>query len=562
VADPHSRNYQHYLTPAQFNARFGPTAASVGKVRDFLSGEGLTVGATADGNRWVEASGTIGAFDRAFGTTVRTYLWKGRTLRAPSTVVTVPVALAGTITSLAGLDTSGALIHPFHATIARADVAGKRGRLTHTATQPKPTGCSSYWAQHTQKLPQAYGRTTFPTYLCGYDARQLRGAYGVDGMVRHGRDGHGVTVGIVDAYASPTMVADANTYAKAQGEPVFAKGQYAQTVFRPFTMQSDCEEPGWNSEQSLDVEAVHNVAPGAKIRYFGASDCDTGIDHALDYIVQHRAADLVSNSYGFAGEDVPDARRAVLESIFVQGAAEGIGFYFSSGDLGDEVTAGDTTSAQPSYPASSAMVTAVGGSSLAVTKADGYLLETGWGSAYDVVDYTGATAAYAQPLPGAFLSGSGGGTSTLYREPAYQKATVPTNLSRMYGNAAARVVPDVAAVADPYTGMLIGETIGGDFVYGGFGGTSLSCPVIAAVQAIASTGRAKRIGFANPLLYSLPAGAFHDIKARRTPLAVTTPTASALVTLDRDSTLFTANGYDNVTGRGTPVGPSFVAAEG
>lgn len=558
VSDPHSADYGHYLTPTAFNAAYAPTAATVATVREFLTESGLSVGPVADGNRWITATGSISAVEKAFGTTVRTYTWKGRTLRAPSSDISVPAAIAANVVTVTGLDSSGLLRHPFNQRVPadQPPVRAPRG-----ATPPAPSACSAYWGQHTQKAPAAYGSTKFPTYTCGYTPKQLRGAYGVDSAVKYGRNGHGVRVAIIDAYASPTMLADANAYALAVGDPKFGKGQYTETVFKPFTLQDECGESGWNSEETLDVEAVHGLAPGASVHYFGAANCDTGIDAAFNAVVQHHSADIISNSYGYVGEDVPLATQALNESLFVQAAAEGIGVYFSSGDSGDEVTIGNTTAAQPDYPASSPMVTAVGGTSLAVTKSAGYKFETGWGSARDVIDYSGSSAVYTEPLPGGFIFGGGGGTSMKFAQPAYQAGTVPDGLSRMFGGPRARVVPDVAAVGDPYTGFLIAQTINGSLVFGSIGGTSLACPVVAGIQALASTGRHAPIGFANPLLYSLSSSAFRDVKPRRTPIAVVSPSGGSLTTFDRDSTLGTFYGYDNVTGRGTPRGASFLAAE-
>jgi subtilase family serine protease len=560
VSDPRSSSYGHYLTPAQFNAKYAPSAASVTAVKKFLTDSGLKVGSIAEGNRWIPATGTVAQVNKAFATTMHTYRWRGATLNAPSTMVSIPSTLANDVLTVTGLDDSGQLRRPYSAQIS-PDITAPRV-TTSSAKPPKATECSTYWAQHSQTVPAAYGATKFPTYICGYTGKQLRSAYGVSSAVTSGRDGRGVTVAILDAYASPTIVSDANKYAKATGEPGFAAGQFTQTVFKPFGMQKDCGgEAGWNEEQTLDVEAVHSVAPGASIHYIGAKDCDSGLDDALNYVVQHHTADIVSNSYGYAGEDVPPATMKLDESLFTQAAAEGIGVYFSSGDSGDEVTIGNTTSAQPDFPASSPMVTGVGGTSLAITKSNGYSFETGWGSEHDLVGFTGKKAAYETPLPGYYLFGAGGGTSTAFAQPSYQAGRVPAALSQRYGNTAARVVPDVAAVADPYTGFLIGETSAGVFSLAAIGGTSLACPTFAAIQALASTGRKTSIGFANPLLYSVPASAFHDVKPRRAPVAVSSPTGGSLTTFDQDSSLQTSYGFDDVTGRGTPVGAALLNAE-
>jgi subtilase family serine protease len=563
LADPSSKNYGNYLTAAQFNASFAPTDAAVSRVKSFLSGQGIKVTDVAQGNRWVAATGTVAQVNAAFGTVLKTYSWRGQRLRAPSAAVTVPTSIAGDVAQVTGLDQGALLRRPFNHRIPDGPSAqASPNASTPGATRPPVAQCSTYWAQHSQTVPQAYGKTQLPTYICGYSPQQLQGAYGVGGAIAAGQDGHGVTVAIIDAYASPTMLSDANTYAATFGQPAFRPGQYTETTFQPFDLQNLCGgEAGWNGEETLDVEAVHSLAPGANVHYIGARNCDTGIDEALNYVVQNHVADIVSNSYGNNGEDIPAATIQLEHSIFLQAAIEGIGMYFSSGDSGDEVTLGNTTTAQPDYPASDSLVTSVGGTSLGVDSRNGYLFETGWGTDRDVINYAGATAAYTSPPPGPFFFGAGGGTSTLFSEPWYQRGAVPSSLSRKNGNTPMRVSPDVGAVADPYTGFAIGQTVGGSFGLGAIGGTSLACPVFAGIQALASTGRHHAIGFANPLLYSLNRSVYRDVTPPGSPVAVTTPSASSLVTFDHDSSLFTARGYDNVTGLGSPRGWSFLLSE-
>lgn len=566
VSDPGSSAYGHYLTSSQFNARFAPTDTAVSRVRDFLTGAGLTVDGVAEGNRWVSASGTVAQVDRVFNTVLTTYSYAGRQLVAPATAVSVPASVSADVAQVAGLDDGALLRHPFHHTVApdgtgpRAAAASPRA-ATPSAAKPPASTCSSYWGEHTQTAPAAYGKTTFPTYICGYTPKQLQSAYGVSRAIRFGLDGRGVDVAIVDAYASPTMRSDADAYAQAMDQPTFRRGQYTERVFRPFTLQDECGgEDGWNGEETLDVEAVHALAPGATIHYVGAANCDTGLDDALNYVVQHHVADIVSDSWGNVGEEVSAAEVALEHSIFIQGAVEGIGFYFSSGDYGDEAQAGNTTHPEADFPASDPMVTAVGGTSIGIDKHSRYQFETGWGTAIDRIDVTGPTAVYAEPLPGDFYAGAGGGTSMIFDQPWYQRRTVPDALARAQGGGRKRVVPDVAADGDPYTGFAIGRTVGGTFQLSAIGGTSLACPLFAAVQALASTGRWHPIGFANPLLYRLARVSYRDVRPHST-VAVTNPSGSYLATFDQDTSLATARGYDDVTGLGSPRGLVFVLAE-
>jgi subtilase family serine protease len=332
-------------------------------------------------------------------------------------------------------------------------------------------------------------------------------------------------------------------------------------LFKPFDETTECGQLGWYDEQTLDVEAVHAMAPGANIMYVGAQDCGDGLDTAINWIVQTDAASIVSDSWGMDGEDGLGTEYAVESKMFLQAKAEGIGFYFSSGDNGDNKLLQKTATAQPDYPASDANVTAVGGTSLGINANGSYGFETGWGTDVDKVNFGTTPATYASAVPGTFKFGAGGGTSKLVPQPSYQVGAVPDSLAQVNGSLRMRVVPDVAAVADPYTGFAVGETVNGIFTVDPFGGTSLACPLFAGLQALASQGRSVPIGFANPLLYSLPKAAFHDVTAPAHDIALASTDGSEIVTLGRDSSLTTTSGFDNITGRGSPIGPVLIVDE-
>jgi subtilase family serine protease len=557
VSNPSSSSYGHYLTSAQFNTRFAPTTAQVNQVARFLRGEGITVTGTAQGNRWVQATGTVRQVESAFSTTLRNYSYKGHVMHAPSEALSVPSALGGLVAGVIGVTNDGALRSPKHVVASGGGSLG--GSTSPSADLPPASQCSVFWDQHEQVGPEAYGRTSFPTPNCGYSASQLRGAYNVQSAVSHGNDGHGITVAIIDAYAAPNILVDNAALSAQNGEPALTASQYTQTTFPGFNLKKECGgEAGWNEEETLDVAAVHGLAPGANIHYVGAKNCDTGIDDAINFVIQNQVANIVSNSYGFAGEDGLGDEVATEHSMFTQAAIEGIGFYFSSGDFGDNTTVG-APHPEPDYPASDPLVTAVGGTSLAVTSSKGYLFETQWGNQLDPVNFATTPSSYSLPLPGSFLSGAGGGVSALFPEPEYQKGTVPNSLAELNGNTAMRVVPDVGAVADPETGILI--------IFNGapvqIGGTSLACPVFAGVQALASQGRQVPIGFANPLLYSIghSGAAFHDVKSPTSTLALMTISGRNLLTMAEDTSLTATKGYDDTTGIGTPNGAGLLLFE-
>ena len=556
VSDPHSPLYGHYLTPAQYHARYSPDGSTVASVGNYLTSSGLRVTGVAAGNQWLDVQGTVAQIDKALGTTMKTYRTPKGQRTAPATDVTLPAAVAGSVSTVAGLADAGGLRRPDTAHVVTS-VAAKSA--SPAAAKPSPSQCSDYWGEYQQTLPAAYGTTSFNTYICGYTPAQLRKAYGTEALVGHGVTGKGVTVAILDAYASPTMLSDANAYSAAVGERAFADGQYTEKVFGPFDEQDLCQgETGWNEEQSLDVEAVHGMAPAAHVLYVGAQNCDEGLDEALQWVVDTHAAEIVSNSYGWLGEDVPADEIALEHGIFLQAAAEGIGLYFSSGDSGDEVVNGYDP--QPDYASSDPLVTAVGGTSLLLDRKNNRVTETGWETSLDFADYSGPAARYESAPPGEFYFGAGGGVSTLFAQPWYQRTVVPSTLARSRAGRAMRAVPDIAADADPYTGYYIGLTEDGAFGISAIGGTSLACPLIAGIQALASQNRRVDIGFANPLLYALPSVAYRDITPGQS-LHFASVSGAYLGTFDTGDTQQFARGYDDITGRGTPRGLVLVAAE-
>lgn len=120
-----------------------------------------------------------------------------------------------------------------------------------------PQKCSDYYGEYTaESVPNAFGGRN-PLAVCGYTPEQLRFAYGV---TQSGDRGEGITVAIVDAYASPTMLADVNRYAINHGERLLASPQYREVTppaYRHLT-DGECETPSsWAVEEALDVEAVH-----------------------------------------------------------------------------------------------------------------------------------------------------------------------------------------------------------------------------------------------------------------------------------------------------------------
>ncbi|MGW3951473.1 S53 family peptidase [Streptomyces sp. NPDC004752] len=554
VSDPSSPRYGDYLSAAQAQARFGATAAQVKAVTSWLTSAGLKVTDTT--RRYIAVRGDVTAAEKAFGTRFHDYAKGSKTYRAPARAASVPRALGGAVLTVTGLDNAP-------------------HKVRHQDQLPPPDAVfknagpfSSYYGSNTATtLPSAYGKK-IPYAVKGYTGKQLRAAYGAGRYT-----GKGVRVAITDAYASPTIALDAAAYAKKNGDAAWKTGTLRQVLPENYTKTEECGAAGWYGEETLDVEAVHAVAPDASLTYVGAASCyDDDLLDSLGKIVDNHLADIVSNSWGdIEANQTPDLQ-AAYDQVFQLGAVQGIGFYFSSGDDGDEVA--NTGTKQVDTPANSAWVTAVGGTSLAVGKGEKYLWETGWGTEKANLSADGGSWT---DFPGAFTSGAGGGTSRTVPQPYYQKGVVPNALAQANSAARNRVVPDIAAVADPNTGFLVGQTQtfpDGSEQYAEYriGGTSLAAPVIAAVQALAQEARGGRaIGFANPAIYATYGStAYHDVTddptgtglaVARVDFANGYDAADGLLTsvrgLGKDSSLRAVRGYDDVTGVGTPA-PGYV----
>lgn len=575
VTTPGSANYGQYLTPAQFRQQYAPSQAAVNAVQSWLKSQGFTIDWTPLNNHYVAAEGTLAQASAAFGVSFAYYNVNGLTLTSEMADPSMPSDLAGYVSGISGLDQGAALVK------------------TDIAVEPDgapPAGfnvghpCSEYWDQlPATGFPDPYNKRGTLYYTpCGYSAAQERGAYGAPANLQ----GDGQTVAIIDAYASPTIVQDANQWSANQGLPAFRGSQFQQ-VTAPGTMQrpeNPKQDPtGWSVEETLDVESVHGMAPNANIVYVGAPNNYQDLDAALNHVVDAHLAQIVTNSYGWDTEKLPAGFIKPYEQTIEQGAAEGIGIYFSSGDFSDDSPVWGFPS--PAWPATSPWVTAVGGTSLAVSASATNLFEIGWGT--DSSSWHAKTGSWGS-IPGAYLYGAGGGVSCLFARPSYQTGVTLTAPSGGLcpGNPG-RAIPDVAADADPNTGYTIGMTQvwpDGTTHYGEFreGGTSLASPLFAGFMALADEAHGSPHGFANALFYGAARSSFSDVQnptlaqangdtlngqpvvaVVRTNYANNVDATAGLLyrlrTGNQTVGLATTSGWDDVTGVGTPTAAFFTA---
>ena len=534
VSTPGSPQYRQHLTPDEWIARFAPTQASVDAIASAVQAAGLTVDSVPKSRLFVTLSGSAGDVDAFFATRLHAFDVDGETRVAATGTATLPGAAGRSVAAVT-------FQHP----------RVEHGPQAAAKAKAKDSPCSAYWKQHAVAIPKTYGQRSASTPLCGYTAAQLRKLLGLSAS---SPTGAGQTVAVIDAFGSPTIRRDLATYSTRNGLPAAA---YREILPEDAgTGSAGCTPEGWQVEQTLDLEAVHAVAPRASLLYVGAADCGAGFDSAMSTVLDDGLASIVSNSWGstaldtVAGTDLVDdaTRQSIVVNLHqhLQAAGQGVGLYFASGDTGDDSE--QVGSPAVDFPASSPFVTAVGGTASGLDRRGKRVFSVAWGENVTVRE----GRRWSPSLPGLFNGGAGGGASTLFSAPAYQRGVVPTSLS--HGR---RTSTDVAALAASTTGFEIGVRQIGTSRYAetAVGGTSLATPIVAAQVALAQQQSGRRLGFLNPALYGLAKrspSAIRDVRDGPVRRAVAARSGGDLylITIDRDSSLKARKGYDLPTGLG------------
>jgi subtilase family serine protease len=536
VATPGSTEYAQYLTPLQYEARFGPTAEQTDTVSTWLTSEGMRV--TGTNQHFIEVRATVEQADRAFDTNIRAYAFG----LGPAADASIPAGLSADIATVTGLDAD---VAP-----TQTDQDTFRATSDHAIATTQTVTCSQYWDEYTAPIPETRGHRTAPTAPCGYTPTQLREAYSVGRYT-----GKGATIAVILNGHSRTMLADANRFFAGQGVAGFTPGQYTEVLDPTIDSTCDFADP---LEEAVDVESAHITAPDAKIVYVGTNcggDQRQAFLDAQTKVVDSHLADVATNAFDIDEAAFSQAVATAWTLTFQQGAIEGIGFDFAAGDFGD--VAGDDGPHHVLFPGSDPWATSVGGTSLEIGRDGSSVAEYGWGDNGIPVDGS---------LPGTFVAGTTGGQSTVlaFPEPDYQRGVVPKPVATAGDTTPPRrVVPDVSA--DAGVPWRIGFTGTGTYSEVARGnGTSGATPLIAGLEADAKQATGHAVGFANPALYKAKV-ALKDVQSASTtspPMMIGSSTlgdGQYVTTLGQDNTLKTTPGYDEVTGNGSP-GPSFVTS--
>jgi subtilase family serine protease len=580
--DPTSPNFQKWLTPDQFKAQFGATAGSAATVQNFLTAHNLTV-LNSDG-RSITVQGTVGNIQSALHTRLDQFMVNGNIVRANVSNPVVDEPAGASVSAVSGL--TEVMAKP-HNIIAR-DASGNLLDSIPLAASPAP---------NTPALTQCFGPAATATITdgvntatytgqayqgCFFQPADLQTAYNFNSLFSQGLDGTGQTIVIVDAFGSPTLAKDVALFDAVFGLPPAQISTFNVNV----TGVPPRQNGGFATETTLDVEWAHVVAPNAKIALVIAADNSfTNLNAAVQFAIEHNLGPAISNSYGAEENLIDGGTLAATEAVIAEGAAAGVSVNYSSGDDGDFSDVEGPGVTTVSYPSGSPFATSIGGTSLFVNPDDTRNFETGWGGNLSLLN-SAATFPFPDNNPNeglGFIGGAGGGASQVFAKQHFQR--------RQPGDF--RQQPDISYLADPQTGVEIVITSRGRQVGEIIGGTSLACPLFSALWTIgAQAAGGGNIGQAAQTIYELSEDSINDIRQIDSPGnvtgVITTPNGtinltpadisqplfntrrfiSSLaaggggaifnLTFGTDSSLTVDNGWDNVTGVGTPNAPEFI----
>ncbi len=547
--DPKSPQYRKRLTPEQYGSSFGASDTQINTVSSWLNAQGLAVTRVPASKAYIEFSGQVGTVEKAFATSLKSYVVGGGSYVASASALSIPAPLAPYVAGIAPLNSfrARALLGP----------PGAPAKLVSRSAKPAPT------------LSDPVKSTTFITPA---DAATLYNApNALNRNVPRGTqwDGTGVRIGIAG-------------YSDLEHEDYLRYRRRMLNEVNPLDAidVTDGIDPGVLDQHDGQVtlaaaEIASGLAPGAQLYiYSSQSDLlDNGYINAVTRAIEDNTVDILELSYSTCEYFLGPTGNAQVNELWKQAAAQGITVVVAAGDAGSAACDADKESAVTGLAvnglASSPYVLAVGGTDFDVLTRDftqylvnanaptyqealkSYVPESVWDDALqnlnNVDDRFDQAAGY-----GSLVSASGGGASAYaacsggydangYCQ-GYQGYLQPPFQANTGIGATARTIPDISLFAGTNriyaaTWAICSDTAtaqaarpidecgipaaDGSFSVEGAGGTGTSAPAFAGMLAILLQSQRPRqtdlrLGLAANGLYNLSqatTGVFHDISS-------------------------------------------------
>jgi kumamolisin len=492
---------RHYLNDTDFTALYGASKEDLATIAAWARENHLKVLKQDAATKRTEVEGTVGDISKAFKVQLDDFehpelgKYRGR-----SGKIYVPSKLFGVVEGVFGLD--------------NRPVGKPRLRRSRSVAMTLQPGVNPY------------AGCFFPT--------QVAKLYNYPAF-----DGTGQNVAIF-AFNGPQK-AQQGGYSLSALKSYFTTVLGQQTpVITDVVVQGPGNDPGPDTAASnkqgdatgevmLDMCTVGAIVPGAHLfLYFSEFTSQGWVNILHESIAGTNNISVISNSYGNPEQDPNSAWSKMAVSVVNQAleaaVARGITIFSAAGDDGSS----DEGKGQPEvdFPASSPYVTGVGGTRLVASSGTNPVItsETVWN---DLMQGNGA---------------GGGGISVVFSKPSWQDGVnVPPSV--VAPHPIGRGVPDVSAVADPETALVIVHVNGQRL--DAVGGTSAAAPLWAALTARINQGLKTSCGFINQLLYTkFPTGVLRDI------------------TQGNNGAYSAGPGWDACTGLGSPNGGNLLTALG
>jgi len=534
LQDRQSPNYHQWVTAAQFGERFGAVAQDLDAVTRWLGSHGFVVNQVHPNGMLIDFSGTAGQVREAFHTEIHHLEVNGKSHIGNMSDPQIPEALAPVVHGIVSL-------HDFmpHAMArARGEYTFTSGGATYQALVPGDLATIYNFSQAFSSNFTGAGQTIVvledsDVYSVN-DFNTFRSAFG-----------------LATQYPSGSLVTV---------HPTGAAGACSD----PGVNSDDVEV-------EIDAEWASAAAPNATIEVASCADTRTNFGGFLalqNLLAQKTPPAIVSISYGESEPLNGATANAYINSLYQTAAGEGVSLYVSAGDEGAASSDAGATSAthgiNVSAYASTVNNVAAGGTDFSDTyhgttksywnttnnpnysSALGYIPEIPWNDScagqlvatalgyattYGPTGLCASSTARSDGLLGV-VGGSGGPSNCATGAPSQSGVASgtckgygkPTWQSGLYGNPAdgVRDIPDVSMFAsngfwghyyvvcysDPGRNRGGAPCTGAPSTWAGFGGTSVSAPTLAGVQALINQRMGGAQGNPNVNLYALAKKAY------------------------------------------------------
>jgi subtilase family serine protease len=505
VSTPGDALFHQYLKPEEFAARYGANAADYAALKAWAASVGLKVSQESIARTVLTVRGTVGQMQTIFKTQLNRYRGPdGAEFYSASFSPSVPAEIASKVSSVLGLTAS----RQFASHMKIGKVVGEAPSVA---------------------VPSKTDGTHGSGPGGGYSAANLRTAYGIPAF---GKFKSNTAVALFEQ--GGFSLTDVAKYADANNLPL-PKLTPIGVDHSPTTVS----DPQVEGEAVLDIDMVMAINPQvAEILVYEDSidPFPTALLDAMTQIADEKKVQVLSISYGDDEANQGTAAMVAENGILEQLTGEGITVLASTGDDG-AYGRGPNGPYNVADPSTQPFVTAVGGTTLFTDANFNYEGELAWN---ELASFWGAT---------------GGGISSYWPIPFYQTVEVPSGyVTNNGGSSTYRNVPDVAAVADPFTGVSVYSKINGGWVT--TGGTSVSAPIWAGYITLLNAGfhylGFNDVGYFNSILYSVGAPFYGYGYSANDLFDIIEGTNGLPGALSFGNPGFSAGpGYDNCTGNGS-----------